>query len=155
MLDLAIIATCILLTRLLFGYDPNDKDRMKKIREKSWGAQAALFVLLKAKSETEQFTPSSGLDELNRIYTNPSLIFSEITQYIKLIQLSFMHAGDATGIMDYETSLYYQHDVDSSGLKDEGDSRFMAILARTLGYSGKTFNPDDALKGFEYTQRLK
>jgi hypothetical protein len=152
LLDFAIIAACMLMTRLLFGFDPNDKDRMRKLREKSWGAQAALFALLKVRSETEQFTPSSGLDEITRIYTNPSLIFSEITQYIKLVQLAFMHAGDATGLMDYETSLYYQHDVDSSGLKDEGDAKFLAVLAKTLGYSGKTFNPDDAIKGYEYTQ---
>ena len=44
---------------------------------------------------------------------------------------------------------YYQQDVNESGLGDEGDSKLVAKFMKTyLGYSGKTFNPIDAIKSF-------
>jgi hypothetical protein len=44
--------------------------------------------------------------------------------------------------------------VDSSGFKDKGDSKLVAALMKTfVGYSGKTFNPYDAIKSYEYMSR--
>ena len=41
-------------------------------------------------------------------------------------------------------------------LKDKGDSKLFANVMRTfVGYTGKTFNPVEAIKGYEYMQSFK
>lgn len=154
--DVGIILGCIAAYSLLFGFNPDDKDRMKKLREKGWAAQAAVFLLLKVRSETEQFLPNSGVQEISRVYSNPSLVFSETTQYIKISNLLLMQAGNMIPGMDFNSDLYYSKKVDESGFKDQGDSKLVAAFMKTfVGYTGRTFNPVDAVKSFEYTQRLK
>jgi hypothetical protein len=84
------------------------------------------------------------------------LILSDITQYINIGYLVMEQGLDILPGVDREKQLYYQRDVDSSGLKDEGDSKLLAEGVKAIfGYSGKTFNPVDAVKGYEYTQRPK
>lgn len=154
--DAAFIMTMFALYGLVLGYDPDDPDRLKKLRQKSYGHQASVFLLLKLRSETEQFMPGYGIQEVKRIYSNPSLILSEITQYINIGYLVMEQGLDILPGVDREKQLYYQRDVDSSGLKDEGDSKLLAEGVKAIfGYSGKTFNPVDAVKGYEYTQRPK
>ena len=154
--DAAFVMTMMAIYGLVLGYDPDDPDRLKKLRQKSWGHQSAVYLLLKLRSETEQFMPGYGIQEIKRIYSNPSLIFSEITQYINIGYLLMEHGIDVLPGIDRERQLYYQRDVDQSGLKDEGDSKLLAESIRAIfGYSGKTQNPVDAIKGFEYTQRPK
>jgi len=153
--DFAIVLFIFATLSLLLGWDEDDPDRFKKLKEKSWGHQALVYVLLKLRSETEQFIPlpGYGLNEIQRIYSNPSLIFSEVTRYIDLTGLLIDHTQDIFGFND--DSLYYKSKVDNSGLKDKGDSKLISKLAGLAGYTGKTFNPVDAIKSFEYSQRLK
>jgi hypothetical protein len=160
LVDVAIVMAIMMTYSLLLGFNPDDKDRMKKLREKGWAAQAAVFILLKLKSETEQFMPMTGIQEVNRVYTNPSLIFSETTQYINIANLMGQHALDLLPGIDFNSSLYYQKKASEATLlgvtlKDEGDSKLFAQLAALGGYTGKTFNPDEMVKSFEYSQRLK
>ena len=157
--DVAIVLALIAAYSLLFGYDPNDKDRMKKLREKGWAAQASVFVLLKLKSETEQFLPplpfigAGGLDEVKRAYSNPSLIFNQTTQYINIVKGLGGHAMSLTGLVD-SSNLYYKKDTDESGLKDKGDAKIISAMMKTfVGYSGRTFHPVDAIKSYEYMSR--
>lgn len=154
--ELGIILAVFAMYSLLFGYDDDDEDRFAKLRRQSWGTQAMLFVLLKVNSETGQFLPIAGAEELNRIYTNPSLIWNQVTSYISLSKMALMHIGNITPFFDYDKSLYYQKDSGESFLKEEGDSKFVAEFLRTFsGFTGKTFNPVDAVKGFEFSQRLR
>jgi hypothetical protein len=151
LVDVGIVLSLIMAYQLLLGFDPDDKDRMKKLREKGWAAQAAVFILLKLKSETEQFMPMTGIQEVNRVYTNPSLIFSETTQYINIANLMGQHALDLLPGTDFNSSLYYQKKASEATLlgitlKDEGDSKLFAQLAALGGYTGKTFNPDEMVK---------
>lgn len=161
LVDVAIVMAIIMTYSLLLGFDPDDKDRMKKLREKGWAAQAAVFILLKLKSETEQFMPMTGIQEVNRVYTNPSLIFSETTQYINIANLMAQHGLDLLPGTDFNSSLYYQKKASEATLfglttlKDEGDSKLFAQLASLAGYTGKTFHPDEMVKSFEYSQKLK
>lgn len=156
LVDVGVVLSIIMAYSLLLGFDADDKDRMKKLREKGWAAQAAVFILLKLKSETEQFMPMTGIQEVNKVYTNPSLIFSETTQYINIANLMVQHGLDLLPGTDFNSSLYYKKDVDESGFKDEGDSKLVAAVMKTfVGYTGRTFNPVDAIKSFEYGQKLR
>lgn len=149
------LLTMIAILSLVLGWDEDDKDRFKKLKEKGWGHQALLYVLLKTKSETEQFIPlpGLGLNEIKRIYSNPSIAFNEVTRYIEISSLLVDHAQDIVGLNS--DSLYYKANVDNSGLKDKGDSKLVAKLFGAIGYTGKTFTPYDAIKSFEYSQRLR
>lgn len=154
--EIGIILSVFAMYMIIFGYDSDDEDRFKKLREQPWGMQAMLYVLLKVNSETGQFLPIAGAEELNRIYTNPSLLWNQVTSYINLSKMTLMHIGNLTPFFDYDKALYYQQDSGESFLKEEGDSKFVAEFLRTFtGFTGKTFNPVDAVKGFEFAQRLR
>lgn len=160
--DLTVMMTCWLIYGMLLGYDPDDPDKMKKLKEKSWAQQMTIYLMLKTKSETEQFIPlpGMGLDEIKRIYTNPSLIFSQTTNMMVMLKQVLQHTGGLVGISDTD-SLYYskkQSDASIFGmtLKDKGDSKLFANALQTFGgVSGKSWTPLDLLKGFQYSQRLK
>lgn len=155
--DLAAIMSLWAMYSLLFGYDPDDPEAIEKLRKKGFGAQASVFLLLKIKSETEQFMPlpGAGFNEIKRVYTNPSLIFGQITQYMKISKLMIDHATDVIPGIDNSTSLYYQQDVDETGLRDEGDSKLISNVLRTFGgYTGRTFHPIDLVKSFKTNDRL-
>jgi hypothetical protein len=153
--DMGVVIAIWTMYSLLLGWDDDDEDRFKKLKEKGWGHQALLFVLLKTRSETEQFLPlpGYGLNEIQRIYSNPSLIFNEVTRYIDIAGLLVDHAQDVVGIND--DNLYYKSKIDDSGLRDKGDSKLFAKTMGILGYTGRSFNPADAVKSFEYAQKLK
>jgi len=160
--DIAIVLAIIALYSIAFGYDPDDKDRLKKLREKGWAAQAAVFLALRVKSETEQFLPWAGIEEIKGVYSNPSLIFSQTTQYINMTKLLALHAANVIPGVNFDSSLYYSKKVSDATffgaftLKDEGDSKLFAQLMKTFaGYTGKTFYPIDAIKGYEYFQRTR
>lgn len=154
--DLAFISICWMIYGLLLGYDPDDKDRLKKLREKSWASQTLVYLMLKVRSETEQFIPAPGmgLDEVKKIYSNPSILFASITNMMVLFPQLFKQMGELVG-MDFP-SLHYEKASGESSFKEKGDSKFIANFMQTfLGYTGKTFHPIDAIRGFEYSQRLK
>jgi len=154
--DMGIVLGIWLAYSVLLGYDPDDKDRFKKLKEKGWAAQAAVFLLLKVRSETEQFLPYAGLNEIKGVYSNPSLVFNETTRYMNLTKLIGEHMLNVLPGVDFNHDLYYSKDVDQSGLKDKGDSKLISAAVKSIiGYSGRTVHPDDAIKSFEYMQRMK
>ena len=154
--DIGIVLGIWLAYSVLLGYDPDDKDRFKKLREKGWAAEAAVFLLLKVRSETEQFLPYAGLNEIKSVYSNPSLVFNETTRYINITKLIGEHMLNVLPGVDFNSDLYYSKDVDQSGLKDKGDSKLIsAAIKSIIGYTGRIINPDDAIKSFEYMQRMK
>jgi len=157
--DVGIVLSCLAAYTLIGGYNDNDKDKMKKLRRSSWANQALVAELMKIKSETEQFIPlpDMGLNEIKRLYSNPSLILSETTQMLYMSKL-LLEQGVNTipGVHYFDNNLYYQKEVDQGGLGDEGDSKLLHELVRSfIGYSGKTFHPSDMVKSLEYGQRIK
>jgi hypothetical protein len=82
------------------------------------------------------------------------MLLNELNSYIKMGKLMAEHTFDLLPGIDYTKQLWYQKDVDESGLKDEGDSKFLAEFVKSFfGYSGKTFHPIDAVKGYEGLNR--
>lgn len=154
MADIGIVISLFLAYTVLFGYDPDDKDRFKKLREKGWAAQAAVFLLIKVKSETQQFLPIYGTEEIKNIYSNPSLVFKGLTDYMTITRLLLEHSLDVLPGVDYSSSLYYQKQVDHSGLKDVGDPKVVAAMFKLIGYTGGTFEPVQNIKNYEsFTRR--
>jgi hypothetical protein len=166
LLEVGIVLAMLGAATLLFGYDDDDEDRFKKLEEKPYLAQAALYVLLKAKSETEGFIPwpSMGLNEMWRIVSTPTLVINDVKQYIYLTDLTlrsgFYYLGGNSDNLGHffgveEKGVFYQSDVSDSGLKDKDDLKWFAEAAGMMGYTGKTLHPIDAIKGYEYAQRIK
>jgi hypothetical protein len=157
--DVGIVLSCLAAYTLIGGYNENDKDKMKKLRRSSWANQAMVAELMKVKSETEQFIPlpDMGLNEIKRMYSNPSLILSETTQMLFMTKLLIEQGVNTIpGVHYFDNDLYYQKQVDQGGLGDEGDSKLLHELVRSfVGYSGKTFHPSDMVKSLEYGQRIK
>jgi hypothetical protein len=161
LVDVGIVLSIIAMYSLLLGYNPDDPDRLKKLREKGWAAQAAVFVLLKVRSETEQFLPPAGIEEIKGIYSSPSLIFQEASHYITMGKMLSMHLLNVVPGVDFNSELYYKRKASEATffgmtLKDEGDSKLFAQFMKTfVGYSGKTFHPDEAIKAWEYMQEQR
>lgn len=154
LMDLGALIVATLGLSLL-GYDPDDKDNARKLKDASYAQQVAIFLLLRFRSETKQFMPGAGLQEINKIFTNPSMIFSETTQFINMGYLMALQGASWIGA-DYDKQLYYQQDAGGGGFKDKGDSKLLQqLMASFTGYTGKTFHPEDAIKGFEYSNRLR
>ncbi len=154
--ELGIMLSLFAMYGLLLGYDDDDKDRMKKLKREGWATQAMVFILLKVRSETEQFLPlpGMGVDEIAKIYSNPSILFGTLSNFIVMFGQIFGHIGAMLGVYDGE-SLYYKRDSGESPLKEKGDSKLFANFMKTFfGYTGKTFHPLDAVKGLEYAEEM-
>jgi hypothetical protein len=159
--DALMVLTIMTIYSVLLGFNPDDPDRFRKLREKNWAAQAAIFVLLRVRSETEQFMPLSGIEEIKGIYNNPSLALGQVGTYMNMSRLTIEHLLDVIPGVDFNSSLYYQRKSSDATLlgmtlRDEGDSKLFSQLMQTFaGYSGKTFHPDEAIKSWEYAQKQR
>lgn len=109
--------------------------------------------MLKVRSETEQFLPLNGLDEIKKIYSNPSILFGTLSNFIIMFNQLLLHGHELVG--GKHPDLYYKKDSGESMFKQKGDSKLFANLMKTfVGYTGKTFHPIDAIKGFEYSEDM-
>jgi hypothetical protein len=159
--DALMVLAIMTLYSVFLGFNPDDPDRFRKLREKNWAAQSAVFVLLRVRSETEQFMPFSGIEEIKGIYNNPSLALGQMSTYMSMSRLTIEHLLDVIPGVDFNSSLYYQRKSSEATLlgmtlRDEGDSKLFSQLMQTFaGYSGKTFHPDEAIKSWEYAQKQR
>jgi len=154
--DLGAMLLTYIIYGVMFGYDDDEKGRLKELRRKSWFTQYMVYTMLKVRSETEQFIPlpQAGLGEIQRIYSNPSILLNINTNFLSMAGLMIDHL---LGLFGGDTeSLYYKRDSGESEFKERGDSKLLAMLVQTfIGYTGKTFHPVDAIQSFEYQQRAK
>jgi len=139
-----------LLLKLLFGWNPDDKDKYKKLQENSWVTNMLIYQIMATKSETEQFIPlpSMGLQELVRMKNTPSIAFGHLDKWVKLLGSGSDYLGVAFAGRD-PSILTYQR---KSGIYDKGDSKALANLFRVFGYNGGTVSPEEAIKSFSIAQ---
>jgi len=121
---LVMIATYLLIT-YLFGYDDDDKDRFKKLKDNSWATNFALMVMLNAKKETDSASiiPLFNIQEniipplFNETYNyvkEPFMGFGAWEQGKKLVDASFNHLLD--------NNAYYDKNIPQSFI-EKGDSK--------------------------------
>jgi hypothetical protein len=163
-----IIATALIL--MLFGWDPDDEDRYKKLRKKSgsldfWGVEEdsnrefdlggwaelhSLNLLMQVRAENEQFlpVPGLGLDNYMELLDLKSIAFGPtMDTYSQMFD-------DAIHIMKDDGKAYYTRDTGPYYFQQEGGSKLMAKLAKILGFTGSTIDPAMAVEKFQNAQAM-
>jgi hypothetical protein len=164
---LKIIALA-LTAGMMFGYDPDDKDRFKKIKERSgalgtdefktWGfIQNQLLLLnLGVLSETSAFVPlppvagvSLGLDDYIKIASTTTSAFGNtISLYAKIIDSTFK-------LLTGNEKAYYTRDEGSYPWQEKDAPKVVGQLLRTVGITGSSGDVAQAIESFENTGKLK
>ena len=162
------IITAGLLTSMLFGYDPDDEDRFKKMRERSgafgtddfktWGFMQnhMLLLLLGVQAETSAFIPlptiagvSLGADDyLKMLSTTTSAFGNTIGLYAKMFEDLFRLLGD-------NDKAYYSRKEGEYWWQQEGVPKIYGRLLKSVGITGSTGDVTQALEGLENAGKLK
>lgn len=152
-----------LLVSLAFGYDDDDEDKNKKLKEMSYLKQLALLISLRAQSELGTYIPlpifGLGYMEMQRAVLNPiGLPKLGADNLMNLGKLTLLQTLSVFGA-DFDKELFYQKEkgygYNIGGLgafKDKGDSKWFAALLNTIGYTGYTFEPAEYIKTFTQMQ---
>lgn len=152
----------------VLGYDSDDEDRNKKLKEMSYAKQLALLIVLRVQGELGTFIPAPiwglGYMEMKRAILDPfGLPKNSFDNIFGLGALFFMQMMDSLGIADYDRFLTYQKSkpygynfFGAGAIKDKGDSKLWALVLNTIGYTGYTFEPGEYIKSLtQMQQRIK
>lgn len=162
------IITFALIASMLFGYDPDDKDRFKKIKERSgafgtdefktWGfiENQALLLTLGVLSETSAFVPlppiagvSLGLDDYIKIgSTTTSAFGNTLSLYAKIFDSTFK-------LLSGNEKAYYTRDEGSYPWQEKDAPKVIGQLLRTVGITGSSGDVAQAVESFENSGKLK
>jgi hypothetical protein len=161
------VTALILLTQLmglLFGWDPEDDDRFKKLRAMSgalpgpgvegkegrefdamgWLELHSLHLMMQVRAENEQFNlitggtaPYTSLLSLKGIALGPTV---ESYQTIW---------GDLKGMYKDDPKAYYKRDVGPMAWQKKGDAKFYNHFMKMFGVTGKQYDPAKAIENFQ------
>lgn len=131
---LLAIATLFIIT-YLFGFDDDDKDKYKKLKDNSWLENMALLIAINTKRETDSLVPLPWISIQNSVYppvlnetynfiTSPFVGFTVVQEGRKMLDSLFMLA---TG----DDKAYYDRDMPAY-LIEEGDSKFNHYLWKVI-----------------------
>jgi hypothetical protein len=138
---------------MVFGFDDDDDDKWKKLKKESLLKQQLLYVFIKSKSESEQFFPFSGFNEIYKIWKNLSLVVGEFVNLYKLVAFTFFHLREeAIQLFDskyVDQDLYYEKNAGDAPWMKKNQPKIKKIIYRLFGINGKTFYPKDALQDFK------
>jgi hypothetical protein len=165
---LMLLALSLLLAPL-FGWDPKDKDKYNKLREKSgslpflglteedpahpfdfsgWMSNQGLQLAMQVRAENEQFVPwpQFGLDDYAGLLDLKSLAFGPtLNAYQKIFTLGVQTATD-------NPNAYYRRRIGPYRWQQEGGSKMVTYLAKALGMTGSSLDPTMAIKNFQGIQ---
>jgi hypothetical protein len=165
--EVGFLMLTTMLMSLLFGWDPEDDERYTKLREKS-GALAfpfttedpdrefdmlgyaevhALHMLMQVRAENEQFNLlTGGLKQYNSLLDIKSVAFGPTTDsYIQLWE-------DTKAMASGDSKAYYSRDVGPYDWQQQGGSKFLTHLAKTVGLTGSSLDPAMAVQNFQTYQ---
>ena len=147
------IALLSMAVALIFGYAPDDPDRLKKIknREKEWGkggwlANQILYQLIMVRKENRLwFSPRDSFEMVKdvTISTGPTVV-----AYMKI-------TNDLLRLATGNEKAYYSQDVGYYDWQKEGSAKLWNHLGSTIGLSGKNFSPYWAIKKNEQFENLR
>jgi LysM repeat protein len=158
---LALIMTA-LLASMLFGYDPDDEDRWKKLKAKSgplftptydtYGflSNHILNLLLGVQAETGAFVPlpsifgmNLGADDYVKMITSTSASFyNTLVLYVQML-------GDIFNFITFDEAARYKKDVGPYWYQQEGELKIWKRLFKTIGFTGGTGDPESLVKNLE------
>ena len=166
--DALFTITAALLASMLFGYDPDDKDRFKKMRERSgafgtddfqtWGFMQnhMLLLLLGVQGETSAFIPlptiagvNLGMDDyIKMLSTTTSAFGNTISLYAKMLE-------DVGRLITFNDKAYYSRKEGEYWWQQEDVPKIYGRLLKSIGITGSTGDVTQALEGLENAGKLK
>lgn len=120
LMDISTIIIASLLMKFLFGFNPDDKDKYKKLKEKAWYELQLMYQLSRLQLETSTFLNPSQYGGF--LFDSP-IIYQTYKDWKDLIAYSI---GNLTG----DTKSYYEKDY---GLYKKGESKAKARLFKVTG----------------------
>lgn len=157
-----------MLAGMIFGYDPDDKERFKKMKARSgtigtdqfdtWGFMQnhLLILMLGAQAETSAFIPipsigryNLGADEyLKMLSTTTSSFGNTIGLYGKIFE-------DIANMLIGNDKAYYKRKEGDYFWKDKGSPKIIGHLLKTVGLTGSSGDTAQSLENLENAGKLK
>jgi hypothetical protein len=168
--EIAMWIAITMILAIMFGWDPDDEDRYKKLRKESggldfWGTEEdssrpfdlggwanlhTMNLLMQVRAENEQFlpVPGLGLDNYLELLDIKSIAFGPTLDSYSGIMDDFIH------IMKDDDKAYYSRDTGPYSFQQKGGSKLTAKLAKLLGLTGSTIDPATAIEKFQNAQAM-
>jgi LysM repeat protein len=143
-----------LLGLMVFGFDPDDDDKWKKLRAKSGAinqdsfntygflSNHMLLLMMGVQAETSAFVPlpsvmgvNFGADDYVKMITQTtSAWYNTVVLYIDIF-------GDVLDFVTFQEMDRYKRDSGPYDFKSEGTLKIWAKLGKVIGFSGGTGDP--------------
>ena len=163
-IDLGFAFMFFLLIEFGLGYDDDDPDRNKKLKDNSWLKNIMILIMLRSYAEHTAFIPlpvaGLGLTELTRNALDPlALPKNTVLGGIGFGILGLATIGYYLGLPINEKTIFYQKNMGSYWFgtdEDKINSKAVNYLLKSLGYTGSMADPAYYIRNFESLQaRLK
>lgn len=152
--EIAFVITSAILISLIFGFDSDDPDKYKKLKNNSYAENLALLIALQAKSETETLTmmPFFNVEsqvippfftETIRLVKNPTTGFAMIENTSKTLDAFY-------NLMLDQPNAYYDKNIPAFNI-EKGDSKaghYLMKVAQIDKFLYATENPEGKIQGF-------
>ncbi len=166
--DFTLAFSLFFISTVLFGYDNDDPDKNKKLRNSSWLYNEALLLFLRTYAEHTAFipVPPFGFTEMTRNLLDPfSVAKSTIGNAAGVVSLTFFTIGYGLGIDSLYNDAFYTRDSGAGKGPtlfnmwvpgEKGSSKWITYMAKLFGYNGAQVDPSFYIRNFENLQnRLK
>jgi len=154
--ETAYIISLMLIAAIIFGYDDDDPDRFKKMKQREkdygslgWLANHALYQTIMIQKENQLFNPVFGAPDWFD-FAKTSNIFLQPT-----IGNLYKITKDAYQMLTGDESAYYKQDVGPYPWQEQGSSKILNHILSTFGISGKNYSPIWAIKKKEQFENLR
>jgi hypothetical protein len=153
MIQLSLLAIVWSIIALGFGYDDDDKDRFKKMKERDARLNWILYGFLRAQTEIEGLVVPYGLDEIRRIKNGG------LGQFLPLYDETLKLYDDINLIGEGPVFKEYKNNTENY---DKGDIKFFVDLQKLIGiteskkatiFDGESNAPIGAVKGLEFSKK--
>lgn len=174
--DAAYVILFSMIISMLFGFDEDDEDKFEKIRARSgplpflgvaegqrefnlggWLTNHALYLTMQLKNETVQWLPLPGLggdSYIEMLKLESIAMKNTLGNYKKIGGALVDHTGNVLFGLD-DSKAYWDQTEGPYGWMQEGESKGLTYLARSLGYTGKQISPDMALTNWVKAQNWR
>lgn len=168
--DLAILYLLFWMQGALFGWDDDDDERYEKLRQKSgplqgpfvaddeyafnlggWMSNHALNLAMQIRAEQAQFIPWPGYGLRN---------YKELVDQLgssaaigPTVGTGFSVAQDISNYVTGSEKAYYQREVGPYEWQQEGGSKFIAHLAKSMGMTGVFWQSELGIKKLESVEQ--
>ena len=154
-----------LLAMMLFGFDPDDEDKWKKLKKKSGAygqdtfntygflANHMLLLTLGAQAESSAFVPLPSIKGLNLGMDDYTKMITQTTSaWYNTVVLYADIMGDILDFITFSEMDRYKRDVGTMDWKEKGDLKIWAKFRKVFGRTGYTDDPETAIKNMMKAQ---